>query len=81
MLKISSGITKHLCETSPYYMIEDKDLSETEWSTISHEGLKEQYKEYICPVCNSLHLKKGEAEILYAHCDGEWLKNTNSKTT
>jgi hypothetical protein len=48
MLKITSGITKHLCGSSPYYHIEDKDLSSEHWTTFNHEGLKEQHKEAIC---------------------------------
>jgi hypothetical protein len=70
MLKISGGITKHLCDGhSPYYVIEESDLSNEEWTTFKSEGIKNQYSENICPVCGGLHLMQGDGEILYGHCD------------
>jgi hypothetical protein len=77
MKKISGGITKHLSGGySPYYLIEDSDLSSYEWRTFDSSELKEQYKEYVCPVCENLHLMRGQDETLFGHC----LTNTNSQS-
>lgn len=70
MLKISGGITKHLCDGhSPYYILEDSDLSTSRWTTFKSENIKNQYSENICPVCGELHLMQGDGEILYGHCN------------
>ena len=69
MLKLSGGITKHMCDgNSPYYIIEDSDLSSQEWKTFNISELKEQYKDYVCPVCKNLHLMRGQDETLFGHC-------------
>lgn len=70
MLKISGGITKHLCDGhSPYYVIEESDLSNEEWTTFRSEQLKNQYTEYTCPVCSDIHVKLYDGEIVYGHCN------------
>jgi hypothetical protein len=70
VLKLSGGITKHLCDGhSPYYMIQESDLSTSDWTTFKSEGIKNQYKENNCPVCGELHLMQGDGEILYGHCN------------
>ena len=77
MLKISGGITKHLSGGySPYYMLQDSDLSSEGWTTFKSKELKEQYQEYICPVCSHLHLMLGDGETVYGHC----LNSQGSKT-
>lgn len=69
MLKLSGGITKHLCDGhSPYYLLQDSDLSSVEWTTFTSKEIKEQYEENICPVCGNLHLMKGDGETLYGYC-------------
>jgi len=67
-LKISGGITKHLCEQSPDFIIAPGILSD-DWTTFNSEGLKSKYRESVCPVCGNLHLKQGGTEILYGFCD------------
>jgi hypothetical protein len=67
-LKISGGITKHLCGQSPDFIIAPGILSD-DWTTFNSEGLKSKYRESVCPVCDNLHLKQGDSEILYGFCD------------
>lgn len=71
MLKLSGGITKHLCDGhTPFYILEDKDLLSDEWTTFIGEQFKSQYSEYICPSCGDIHLKKDNVsdKILYGDC-------------
>lgn len=69
VLKISGGVTKHLFGSSPYYYI-DSNLSTASWSTYDSIGIKEQYKEYLCPVCDKLHAKLDDNKtVVYGYCD------------